>query len=107
TRQELQTRQEADVIASLSLKFAIPDPNHSYRAIARRLVTHDDLESILTGMLEQLLGGKSAAVQNGAKQRIARVYPSVTPDLRRTGPEVRHRRRSDESRRPDDASRRE
>lgn len=96
TRQELQTREEADVIASLSLKFAIPDPNHAYRAIARRLLTHDDLESILTGMLDQLLGEKSAAVQAGAKQRVARVHPVAAPDLRRTAPEARHRRRSEE-----------
>jgi ATP-dependent RNA helicase DeaD len=99
TRQELQTREDTDVVASLSLKFAIPDPNHAYRAIARRLLTHDDLESILTGVLEQLLGDKGVAVQNGAKQRIARVHPGAPPDLRRTGPEARHRRRSEESRR--------
>lgn len=97
TRQELQTREEADVVASLSLKFATPDPNHPYRAIARRLLTHDDLESILTGVLDQVLGDKSAAVQNGAKQRVARVQSPTTPDLRRTGPEVRHRRRSEET----------
>lgn len=97
TRQELQTREDTDVVASLSLKFATPDPNHPYRAIARRLLTHDDLEAILTGVLDQVLGDKSAAVQNGAKQRVARVQTPTTPDLRRTGPEVRHRRRSEET----------
>lgn len=103
TRQELQTREDADVIASLSLKFAIPDPTHAYRAIARRLLTHDDLESILTGMVDHLLGDKGAAVQTGAKQRIARVHPTTAPDLRRTGPEVRHRRRSEDNRRTSDS----
>jgi ATP-dependent RNA helicase DeaD len=111
TRQELQTREDTDVVASLSLKFAAPDPNHPYRAIARRLLTHDDLESILTGVLDHLLGEKTAAVQNGAKQRIARVPPTTAPDLRRTGPEVRHRRRSEsraeDGRRSDDGPRRE
>lgn len=97
TRQELQTREDTDVVASLSLKFATPDPNHPYRAIARRLLTHDDLEAILTGMLDQVLGDKSSAVQNGAKQRVARVQTPTTPGLRRTGPEVRHRRRSEET----------
>lgn len=96
TRQELQTREDADVIASLSLKYSAPDPNHRYRALARRLVSHDDLESILTGVLEHLLGEKTEAVEQATKQRITRVHPSTAPDLRRTGPEARHRRRVEE-----------
>lgn len=96
TRQELQTREDADIIASLSLKYLAPDPNHPHRSLARRLVTHDDLESILTGMLAHLLGDKTAASEQSTKSRIAHVHPSPVPDLRRTGPEARHRRRSED-----------
>jgi ATP-dependent RNA helicase DeaD len=96
TRQELQTREDADVIASLSLKYSAPDPNHPYRSLARRLVTHDDLESILTGVLAHLLGDKTAASEQSTKSRIAHVHPTTAPDLRRNGPEARHRRRSED-----------
>src|SRR5690606_617672 len=71
TRQELQTREETDVVASLSLKYASPDPNHPYRAIARRLLTHDDAEAIVAGVLESILGNKPEAVERGARERQA------------------------------------
>lgn len=83
TRQELQTREETDVVASLSLKYSSPDPNHPYRMIARRLLSHDDAESILTGVLEAILGNRSDATQQGKNERRAQV-PAARPAPPRT-----------------------
>ena len=85
TQQELQTREETDVVASLSLKYACPDPKHPYRTVARRLLTHDDAEAIVTGILESLLGNKSEAVEKGASERQAQRPTPVKRALARSG----------------------
>lgn len=56
TRQELKTREETDVIASLSLKYPPVTSGHPYYSLARRLLTSDHAESLLAGLLEAALG---------------------------------------------------
>jgi ATP-dependent RNA helicase DeaD len=72
TQQERQTREEADVVASVSLKYAAPNPEHSYRAVARRLLTHDEAESIIAGLLEAVLGTHVNATETATQERVGR-----------------------------------
>lgn len=72
TQQERQTREEADVIASVSLKYAAPHPEHPYRKIARRLLTHDDAEAIIAGLLEAVLGTRDTASETATRERVER-----------------------------------
>lgn len=72
TQQERQTREEADVVASVSLKYAAPHPEHPYRAVARRLLTHDEAESIVAGLLEAALGARESANQAATQERVGR-----------------------------------
>ncbi len=72
TQQERQTREEADVVASVSLRYAAPHPEHPYRTVARRLLTHDDAEAIIAGLLEAVLGTRDTASQAATQERVSR-----------------------------------
>jgi ATP-dependent RNA helicase DeaD len=55
SRREVQTRKEADVVGLLELKFPKLPLNDEHRSLARRLLTHDQCESIIGGLLRASL----------------------------------------------------
>jgi ATP-dependent RNA helicase DeaD len=90
TQQERQTREEADVVASVSLKYAAPHPEHPFRKVARRLLTHDEAESIIAGILEALLGSSESATGSASKERIERTPGPLARPRSPRGPNVSH-----------------
>jgi ATP-dependent RNA helicase DeaD len=69
---EKQTRVEADVLRSLCDTFAARGKDARYRSLARRLLSHDDAESILAGMLGQQLALQQETSEVAASRRRAR-----------------------------------
>jgi ATP-dependent RNA helicase DeaD len=65
TRGELQTRKEADRVALLNEAFVAP-PRPEDLAIARRLLTHSDVERIVSGLLRTFFGSKDDEVDEQA-----------------------------------------
>ncbi len=104
TQLELQTRQHADVIASLSLRYAGFSPSDTYYQLARRLLASDSAEVVIAGLLQEQLGEADAAVDAATKVRRARVTrakPPRAPNSR--GQERESRRKSEDAsgRQPD------
>jgi ATP-dependent RNA helicase DeaD len=84
TQGELRTRAEADMIAFLADAYAgkAQDPQH--RAIARRLLTHDNAEVVIAGLLADHLGASSQdAAQEAADARRAKNPPPQVEEKRR------------------------
>jgi hypothetical protein len=82
TRQELKTRQEADVIASLSLKFSGRSIAESHFQLARRLLASEGAETLVAGLLLEHLGNPEAATQAAASERrLERPRPALRPGL--------------------------
>ncbi len=75
TRQELLTRQQADVVASLSLRFGSVEPANEYYQLARRVVSSDDAESIIAGLLREHLRQQGDAFEEAASARRKRLPP--------------------------------
>ena len=69
TRQELKTREETDIIASLALKYPPVTSSHPYYSLARRILSSDHVESLLAGMLEATLGPVDSAQSRAASVR--------------------------------------
>jgi ATP-dependent RNA helicase DeaD len=79
SRGELQTRQEADRVALLSEAFASA-PRPLELALARRLLTHPDVERIVGGLLQTFFGAQGEAVdEQAAAARRARAPRTVGP----------------------------
>jgi ATP-dependent RNA helicase DeaD len=71
TRGELNTRAEADRILLLENAFSVP-PAAGDLAIARRLLTHPDVERILGGLLHTFLGTHDEVDEEAAAVRRTR-----------------------------------
>src|SRR6185437_8265716 len=56
TQGELRTRAEADIVTFLADAYAGRTADSLHRAVARRLFTHDQAESIVAGLLADHLG---------------------------------------------------
>lgn len=70
---ELKGREEADVIALLALKFPSLNLSDSFHSLARRLLTHDQAESVIAGLLKEHLGSKDQAKEDvGVARRAGR-----------------------------------
>jgi ATP-dependent RNA helicase DeaD len=85
TRGELNTRQETDRILLLESAFAGP-PVASDLAVARRLLTHPDVERILGGLLHTFLGThdevdeEAAAVRRTRRPTPMELPPAARPE---------------------------
>jgi ATP-dependent RNA helicase DeaD len=78
SRGELQTRQETDRVALLSEAFAAA-PRTPDLALARRLLTHPEVERIVGGLLQTFFGAQGEAVdEQAAAARRARAPRRVT-----------------------------
>jgi ATP-dependent RNA helicase DeaD len=77
TQGELRTRAEADMIAFLADAYAgkAQDPQHM--AVARRLLTHDQAEIVIAGLLADHLG--ASAKDDAADARRAKNPPPEAP----------------------------
>jgi ATP-dependent RNA helicase DeaD len=72
SRDELKAREEAEIIVNLAQQLAAsaqPSPASSYTSLARRLLTHDQVESILAGLLAAQLGSRDKAEREAAAAR--------------------------------------
>lgn len=104
---EVRTRQESDRIALLDAAFAA-SPTESELAVARRLLTHPEVERLVAGLLKTFFGGlgdevdEEAAAARRSKRPEAQPDPAAQPDAsrsrrpaaeaRRTGTKTRSRR---------------
>jgi ATP-dependent RNA helicase DeaD len=79
TAGEKKTRAEADIVTFLADAYAGRTADPMHRAVARRLFTHDDAESIVAGLLADHLGANSPAdpVADAAEARRAKNPPPL------------------------------
>ncbi|HVY44462.1 MAG TPA: DEAD/DEAH box helicase, partial [Minicystis sp.] len=68
---ELKTRAEADLVAMLAEAFASKGVHPDDLALARRLLTHDQADVILAGLLRDHLGARPDAAEEAAAARRA------------------------------------
>ncbi len=90
---ELKTRAEADLVAMLA-EALLPKGNHEDdRALARRLLTHDQVEGILAGLLREYLGARPNAQTEAADARRKTVRGATLrqPPREREAPRPRER----------------
>lgn len=73
TRQELETRKQADVIASLSLRFGHIGPRDPHLQLARRLLASDLAEQVVVGLLREQLGDAAQTEEQAARARRERL----------------------------------
>jgi ATP-dependent RNA helicase DeaD len=102
TRGELNTRAEIDRIQLLDGAFA-KSPSTTDLAVARRLLTHPDVERILAGLLHTFFGTHDEVDEEAAAARRTRAPKAVEPALprppeRRPRDDVRPRARAPEGR---------
>jgi ATP-dependent RNA helicase DeaD len=77
TQGELRTRAEADMIAFLADAYAGKTQDPAHLAIARRLLTHDNAEVVIAGLLADHLGASAQDVsQEAADARRAKNPPA-------------------------------
>ncbi|HEY4118769.1 MAG TPA: DEAD/DEAH box helicase [Byssovorax sp.] len=81
---ELKTRAEADLTAMLAEAFIGRTTHPDDLALARRLLTHDQAEAIVAGLLRDHLGARPAAKDDAAAARKA-PRPTTAFDRARTG----------------------
>lgn len=99
TAGELRTRAEADMIAFFADAYAGKAPDPVHMSLARRLLTHENAEVILAGLLADRLGASAAedVAEEAADARRAKNPPPVPSEA------PRERRRDGRS--PDGAPR--
>ncbi len=86
SKTELKTRAEADLVAMLAEGLLPKGTAEDDRALARRLLTHDQIEGILAGLLREYLGARPAA-QDDASQARRQKRATVKRAERRPEPE--------------------
>jgi ATP-dependent RNA helicase DeaD len=79
TSGELKTRAEIDRVALLASAYSVP-PNATDLAVARRLLTHPDVERILGGLLHTFFGTRDEIDEEAAAARRTR-RPDNLPEL--------------------------
>jgi ATP-dependent RNA helicase DeaD len=92
TKGELKTRAEADIVTFLADAYAGRTADAMHLAVARRLFTHEQAESIVAGLLADHLGANAAPdpIQDAADARRAKNPPPApvieVPAARRDEP---------------------
>src|SRR5690606_2407355 len=84
TTGELRTRAEADMIAFLADAYASRTQDPVHLAVARRLLTYDNAEVIIAGLLADHLGASST--QDAADARRAKNPPPIQREAEDEGP---------------------
>jgi ATP-dependent RNA helicase DeaD len=70
---ELKTRAESDLVGMLAEAFIAKGVHPEDRALARRLMTHDQSEEIIAGLLREYLGARPDAQTEASQLRRANV----------------------------------
>ena len=78
TEQELATRRESDLVEKVAQKTRERAVDLDARAIARRLLAHDDAEGLVAALLRDFLGSQLVAEGEAAKARRAKNPPPLT-----------------------------
>lgn len=96
TALEQRTRLEADIVISLANTFAPRGTSQEHRALARRLLSHDDAESILAGMLREHLSTNPELPELSQSRRRAKTPPPQAPSTPKRARRGRRRARGEE-----------
>jgi ATP-dependent RNA helicase DeaD len=101
TRGEINTRQEADYITLLEGAL-VGEPSAVSRSLARRLLTHPDVERIVGGLLQGFLGtrGDDVAEEASTARRARRPEPVAEPSRSDRGPRQPREDRGPRAERP-------
>ncbi len=83
TAGELKTRAEMDVLQLFVEAFAQRPVHHDDLSLARRLLTHDDAEHIVAGLLRAHLGARGGAVARESRRPSRRASRRPPPRRRR------------------------
>ncbi|HTQ03700.1 MAG TPA: DEAD/DEAH box helicase [Polyangiaceae bacterium] len=73
-----KTREETDVLRMFAEAFSARRPHADDLALARRLLSHDEAEAIVAGLLRDHLGARPDAVDEATAARRTRTHKSVT-----------------------------
>ncbi|MEZ4223729.1 MAG: DEAD/DEAH box helicase [Polyangiaceae bacterium] len=74
---EIQSRREADLVTSFADSFSTTKVLPEDLALARRLLTHDNAERIVAGLLRSHLGVRPEALEEASASRRAKLPPGV------------------------------
>jgi ATP-dependent RNA helicase DeaD len=86
---ELKTRAEADLVSMLAEAFLPKGTHPDDLALARRLLTHDQAEVIVAGLLRDHLGARPTIKEEAAALRRAPRLPRADGEGRKTSQERR------------------
>jgi len=75
--QEAATRREADLVARLETMTREHPASLEARSLARRVLSHDDAESLVASLLSQALGSQLVSADEAARARRAKNPPPV------------------------------
>ncbi len=78
TEEELRARRETDLIEQIAQKAKARTTDADARAIARRLLTHDDAVGLVASLVRESLGSQLVAEEEAGKARRARNPPALT-----------------------------
>lgn len=87
---DLKTRAEADLVAMLAEAFAPKGTHPDDLALARRLLSHDQFEAIVAGLLRDHLGARPTSQDEASAARRAQRPRRVEPRFPRA-PDTRNR----------------
>jgi len=76
---ELRTRAEADLVRMFTELFAQRRAHPDDLALARRLLTHEQADVVVAGLLRDHLGARPDAVEEATASRRARMPPVIEP----------------------------
>src|SRR5262249_12700825 len=83
------TRRETDLVEKVATKVRERAIDAEARAIARRLLTRDDAESLVAGLLRESLGSPVVAAEEAARARRAKNPPPFVAPAAESPPTTR------------------
>jgi ATP-dependent RNA helicase DeaD len=90
-----KTREETDLLRMFAEAFSARRPHPDDLALARRLLSHDEAEAIVAGLLRDHLGARPDAVDEATAARRTRTptrEPEAAPERAERAPEPRRER---------------
>jgi ATP-dependent RNA helicase DeaD len=79
TSGERKTREETDLVQMLAEAFGATPRHPDDLAVARRLLTHDDAERIVAGLVRDHLGERPEAIEQAAAARRSKTVVTAEP----------------------------
>jgi ATP-dependent RNA helicase DeaD len=108
TLRDKKTREETDVLRMFAEAFTLRRPHPDDLALARRLLSHDQAEAIVAGLLRDHLGARPDALDEATAARRSRTTkgnPAGEDPARNGAPAERRRERGRDRSRDGDADR--